>query len=104
MKAGIRKPCIIARYKALEEQLLKEGEYGNPVFLNDFAPAKARSWYIYLHEISLPFKIEVYTYHYGNNLGSLWYAWQVPCDPDLYDPNKSRQLVSTIQQSIIHGK
>lgn len=59
-KAGIRKPCIIACYKALEEQLLKDGEYGNLVFLNDFAP---RSRYVYLHEISLPFKIEVYTYH-----------------------------------------
>ena len=67
------------------------------VFLNDFAPAKARSRYTYLHELSLPFKLEVYTYHYGNNL---WYAWQVPCDPDLYDPNKSRQLVSIIQQRL----
>lgn len=36
--------------------------------------------------------------HYGNNLGSLWYAWRVPCDPQLYDPNKSQQLVSAIQQ------
>ena len=97
VKADVRRPCIIARYKALEEQLLKSEE---PVFLNDFAPINARLCYIYLHEISLPFRIEVYTYHHGNNLGSLWYAWQVPSNPELYDPNKSQQMISWIQQNI----
>ena len=100
VRATIRKPCIVERYKALEQKLQLSGEYGSPVFLNDFAPVNSRLRYIYFHEIAFPFKIEIYIYHHGNNLGSLWYAWQIPCDPQKYDLNKSREIVSLIQQNI----
>ena len=59
--AVIRGPNLMQRYRSLEEQLLKQDE---PVFLNDFAPINSRLKYCYLHELSLPFKVEVYTYHW----------------------------------------
>ena len=105
--ATIRKPCLVERYKALEQKLQLLGDYGSPVFLNDFAPVNSRLRYIYFHEIALPFKIEIYIYHHGNNLGSLWYAWQIPCDPQKYDLVKSQEIVSLIQSkfrfSIVHS-
>lgn len=52
--------------------------------------------YIYLHELSLPFQID----HYGNNLGSLFYAQKVPADPEKYDPSKSHKLISYIQKNV----
>ena len=45
-------------------------------------------------------KLKIYIYHHGNNLGSLWYAWQILCDPQKYDPDKSQEIVSLIQQNI----
>ena len=81
--AVIQKPCL----QSLEERLLQSGEYGNPVFLNNFSPVNARLRYIYLHEITLP-----NVYHHGNNLGSMWYAWRVPCDSSKYDLDKASTL------------
>lgn len=75
-------------------------DYEEPVFLNDFAPTNARLRYVYMHELSLPFKIEVFCYHYGNNLGSLWYAWRIPSDPAKYDPNKTQQKITQIKQNV----
>ena len=60
---GARKPNLIARYKA--------EEYEEPLFVNDFAPLNTRLRYVYLHEIALPFNVELYSYHHGNNLGTL---------------------------------
>ena len=51
-------------------------------------------------QLSLPLKIEVYCYQYGNNLGALWYAWKVPADAEKYDPTKSQQLISSIEKNI----
>ena len=45
-----------------------------------------------------PLIFEVYSYNYGNNLGSLFYAWKIPND---YDPSKSQRLIS---RNIILGK
>ena len=73
-------------------------EYDEPIFLNDFSPSKPRLKYTYLHELSLPFKVEVYSYHHGNNLGSLLYAWKIPADPAGYDPTKSQTLISNIKK------
>lgn len=98
--AGIRRPSIIARYKYLEEQLTPKKVYEGPVFLNDFAPPNPRLKYTYIHELSLPFRIELYSYHYGNNLGSLFYAWKVPADPADYDPGKSQNIISNIEKNI----
>lgn len=55
-KAAVRKPNLIAHYKTLEEKLLSAAEYEEP---NDFIPVNARLRYVYLHEISLAFKVEV---------------------------------------------
>lgn len=89
MGVEIRKPNIIARYKSLEERMTQQQVYEEPIFLNDFAPPNPRLKYTYIHELSLPFRIEVYSYHFGNNLGSLFYAWKVPADPAKYDPTES---------------
>ena len=69
--AAIRKPNLIAWYRCLEERMVQMEVYDKLVFLNDFAPPNPRFKYTYLQELSLPFRIEVFTYHYGNNLGSL---------------------------------
>ena len=74
--------------------------FDEPVFLNDFAPPTPRLKYTYIHELSLPFRIEVYSYHYGNNLGSLFYTWKIPADPADYDPTKSQNLISHIERNI----
>lgn len=42
----------------------------------------------------------MYSYHYGNNLGCLWYAWKIPADPARYDPAKSQHLISHVEQNI----
>lgn len=70
-QAVVRKPNLIARYKALEEKLQSTQQY-EAIFWMILSPSMhGFGMSIYLHEISLPFKIEVYTYHHGNNLGSL---------------------------------
>ena len=53
---AVRKPNLIAHYKTLDEKLLSAAEYEEP---NDFTSVNARFRYVYLHEISLPFKVEV---------------------------------------------
>ena len=98
--AATRKPNLITRYKILEEFMFHLKEYDEPVFLNDFSPNSARQKYTYIHELSLPFKIEMYCYQYGNNLGSLWYAWKVPANAEKYDPTKSQQLIASIEKNI----
>ena len=42
----------------------------------------------------------MYSYHYGNNLGSLFYTWKIPADPADYDPTKSQNLISHIERNI----
>ena len=86
-KADVRKPKLLARYKTLEEKLVNMEKDEKPVFLKDFAPDNAWLRYVYLHEILLPFKVEVCIYHRGNNPGSLWYARRVLLDVEMYDSN-----------------
>ena len=97
-----RKPHLIARYKSLEERMLPLAVYEEPVFLNDFAPPNPRHKYTYLQELSLLFKIQMYSYNYGNNRGSLYYDWKIPANPADYDPSKSHCLISLVKQNIKH--
>lgn len=71
VEARARPPHLVARYKDLESALLAQKEYGDPVFINDFAPSSPRFRYKYMHELHLPFTVELYSYHHGNNLGTL---------------------------------
>jgi hypothetical protein len=56
---GARKPNLIARYKELEEKLSKAEEYEEPLFVNDFAPLNSHLRYVYLHDMALPFNVEL---------------------------------------------
>ena len=69
------------RYKDLEKALSSMSAYSEPVFVNDFAPINPRLRYKYIHELSLPFTVELYSYAHGNNLGTMWHIWKVPDDP-----------------------
>lgn len=72
-EAKARTPHLIAKYKDLETALLGQDMYGEPTFINDYAPSTPRFRYTYIHELSLPFPVELYSYHHGNNnLGTLW--------------------------------
>ena len=68
--------------------------------MNDFAPLNTRLRYVYLHEIALPFNVELYSYHHGNNLGTLWYIWRIPGDPNKYDPAKTKQMTTLVELTI----
>ena len=61
----------------------------------DFAPLHPCLWYNYVHELSLPIP---YSYSCENNLGTLWYAWKLPCDPSEHDVSK--QIMGKIDSSI----
>lgn len=68
-----------SQYHELEQSLLKLPLY-QPLYLNDLAPAdrfERRRW---LSALCLPFKIMLYRFAYGNNLGTLVYAWRIPED------------------------
>ena len=91
-----RKQNLVARYRSLEKQM-RPDVYEEPVFLNDFAPTNTRLRYVYFHE---PFKIEVFSFHYGNNLGTLWYAWRIPDDIAKYDPKQTEKKIAQVKQNV----
>ena len=64
------------------------------------APLNTRLRYVYLREIALPFNVELYSYHHGNYLGTLWYIWRIPCDPIKYDPAKTKQMTTLVELTI----
>ena len=49
-----------------------------PLFLNDIAPVNCLECRRWLSGISLPFPVMLYKYAYGNNIGTLVYAWRIP--------------------------
>ena len=74
----------MSHYQELEAELLKLPLY-EPLFLNDIAPVdryQRRKWF---SEVTLPFPIMLYKYAYGNNLGTLVYAWRIPLDVPVDD-------------------
>ena len=58
--------CLNHRYKTIEEALSQACTYSEPLFVNDFAPIHPMLHYNYIHELSLPFSIELYSYSYGH--------------------------------------
>ncbi len=99
-EAKVRPPRLIARYKDLESALLAEEMYGEPIFVNDFAPSSPRFRYTYIHEINLPFTVELYSYHHGNNVGTLWYVWKVPAECEQRDVGQSKKVIDHIEKNI----
>ena len=89
---------MIARYKELEENLSKAEEYEEPLFVNDFAQLNTHLRYVYLHDMALSFNVELYSYHHGNNLR---YIWRIPGDPNEYDPAKTKQMTTLVEQTIL---
>ena len=68
----VRDPGLISRYRSLQEALDVTEAYETAFFINDFAPGDRRQRLCYVHEIQLPFAFELYHYHQGGNLGTLW--------------------------------
>ena len=69
--------CTSSQYCNLEQKFMDLPLY-QPPFMNDMAPVdhlERRRW---LTGISLPFPIMFYKYAYGNNVGTLVYAWRIP--------------------------
>ena len=88
------------RYSRLECALASKEVYHSPVDFLDFTPVDRRLRYEYVHELVLPFPVEVYTYSHGNNLGTLIWIWKAPVDAALSDNHKSMQLVNEINRNI----
>ena len=68
-------------YKQLDEVLSSKPEYF-PVCLNDFAPSDRYTRRHWLDKLGLPYKVMLMQYPYGNNLGTLSFAWKVPQQAD----------------------
>ena len=96
----VRSDRLATRYSRLECALASKEVYHSPVDLLDFTPADRRSRYEYVHELVLPFPVEVYTYSHGNNLGTLIWIWKAPVNAALSDNHKSMQLVNEINRNI----
>lgn len=95
-----RKTDLIARYNRLESVLCEREEYSHPVCVNDYAPSKPQHRYLYFKELALPFNCELYSYAHGNNLGSTWFIWRIPCDNAKQDTHKAKLLIDDIEKGI----
>jgi hypothetical protein len=84
-----RRPHLIARYEKLEKLLSGKKEY-DPVFVNDFAPLKPQVRYTCIKELVLPFSCELYSFAYGNSLGTLCFIWKVPSDSTEWSTHQAK--------------
>ena len=69
----------LSEYHDLGEKLSNLPLY-EPFYLNEITPVEwyqRRKW---LTDISIPFPVMLYKYAYGNNIGTLVYAWRIPED------------------------
>ena len=69
----------ISEYHDLGEKLSNLPLY-EPFYLNEIAPVERYQRRKWLAEISVPFPVMLYKYAYGNNIGTLVYAWRIPED------------------------
>ena len=99
-EAKARSPRLIARYKDLETALMGQDVYGEPTFINDYAPSTPKFRFTYIQELCLPFPVELYSYHHGNNIGTLWYVWRVPSEREDRDISKSKRMIEQIEKNI----
>ena len=85
-----------SQYLDLERCLL-DMPYYQPLYVNDIAPSdrlERRKW---LASMSLPFTIMLYKFAYGNNRGTLVYAWRIPEDEPV-----DNTVVSRIFSELCH--
>ena len=88
--------CTSSQYCDLEPKLMDLPLY-QPLFLNGIAPVdrlECRQW---LSEISLPFPIMLYKCAYGNNVGTLVYAWRIPENEPADSAIVSRHFHSSVK-------
>ena len=69
--------CTSSQYYDLEQKLMDLPLY-QPLFLNGIASLYHLERGQWLSRTSLPFPIMLYKYAYGNNVGTLVYAWRIP--------------------------
>ena len=97
---GARKPHFITRYRELEKLSEKLDYYSDPLLVNDLAPLKPQARYLYIKELVLPYDCELYSYAYGNNLGTLWFLWRVPPDHTEWSTHRAKLLMEKIEKDI----
>ena len=77
--------------------------YYQPLYVNDIAPSdrlERRKW---LASMSLPFSIMLYKFAYGNNLGTLVYAWRIPEDEPVDNTVVSRIFSELCRQQSFYS-
>ena len=87
---------IIARYADLEKELQAQSDY-EPVCVTHIAPVNRQSRFVYLHEIQLPFTVEILSYNQGGNLVTLTWCWKVPTEAADRDADKSMKTVESLK-------
>ena len=81
-----------SQYSEIEQRLLNLPVY-KPICVSELAPTDRyvrRKW---ISSLSLSIPIMLYRYPYGNNLGTLIYAWRIPVDSPVDDTAVSRVLL-----------
>ena len=96
----IRTPGIVQRYSALEKVLTTHEPYQEAISLVEFVPGDRRQRYKYIHELELPFAVELYSYHSGDHGGTLWWVWRAPADPADSDNNRSMLLAKELDSHV----
>ena len=91
-----------SQYLDLERSLLNMPYY-QPFYVNDIAPSdrlERRKW---LASLSVPFTIMLYKFAYGNNLGTLVYAWRIPEDEPVDNAIVSRIFSDLCRQQSFYS-
>ena len=70
------------------------------ISLVEFVPGDRRQRYKYIHELELPFAVELYSYHSGDHGGTLWWVWRAPADPADSDNNRSMLLAKELDSHV----
>ncbi|XP_070563443.1 uncharacterized protein [Ptychodera flava] len=96
IKGKIRDNHTVVQYKKVEVCLLEKAMY-EPVSLNEIMPVDRRLRYRYVHNLVLPFDIELYGYHSGSQYGSLWFVWK---SMPLTDMEKSNKVIHEIGKNL----
>ncbi len=94
---SVRSALHVSRYVAAERRLQEAAQYEDVIFLNDIAPSERMARWRYMHEFSMPFAVEVYSYSGGGNQSTLYWAWRAPPDPD---NSKTTRNITKINQGL----
>ena len=71
--------------------------------MNDIAPSDRLEWRKWLASLSVPFTIKLYKFAYGNNLGTLVYAWRIPEDEPVDNAIVSRIFSDLCRQQSFYS-